>query len=369
MKIKENSRVGRVLILPFFIIASLFLTFFEFSAAFGGSGAFQPIPLFEIDCASGGSASVKPSPAGTNDETISMYAASDFPVSFSVFEKLNLLLVLDPGRERLCRFDMSGKFLGELKVQAGANLSGFVWLASSRASFFIFDGACEIGVMEADMSSGKIFSPLKKIGIPALSEGSPADDFTPGGIWPLAARGAFDEGLLLNAVFGASSDRAFIYKKGVLAPVKKFPKNFTGSASFNGGSAVFGVEARGSEAIMSTFDLATGDYDWVPLLKELAPAGAKGEGVKSVRPAGSDASGCVYIEALYGGASGAFTACYIYKFNKNGKFMGRVRVPESPEMPARRYIYIDAAGSIFYMKKSDAPNKVRFYKFTIDELN
>lgn len=369
MKIKNPPAFKLVLNLPVFIMLPLFLIFFEISAAFGGSVAFQPVPLFEIDCASGVAASAKPSPAATGGEIVSMYAASDWPVSFSVFENLNLLLVLDPARERLCRFDMSGKFLGELKVQAGGDLSGFVWLKAARAAFFIFDGASEIGVIEADMASGRIFSPLKKIGVPAPSEGRSADDFTPGGIWPLAARGGFENGLLLNAAFGASPDRAFIYEKGGLAPVKNFPKNLTGAAPFCGRSAVFSVEACDGETIMSAFDIASANSDWVPLLKELAPAGTRAEGVKSVRPAGSDAAGCAYIEALYGGPSGTITACYIYKFNKNGKFMGRVRVPGSPEMPARRYIYIDAAGSIFYMKKSGAPNKVRFYKFMIDELN
>lgn len=369
MKISDITGVNRIRLLPVFIAAALFLTFFGVSAAFGGSTAFQAIPLFEIDCASGAAASAKPSAAAAKDEIVSMYADNDSPVSFGVFEKLNLLLVLDPGRERLCRFDMSGKFLGEIKLPFKSSAVDFAWFPNTKAAFFAFSDSADIGFIEADPAAGNRVSSYKTFNVPAISGEKTVKDFIVDKIWPSMTLGTVENYILLNAAMGADTDRAFIYKNGTLKRSAWLKKEFTGAAAFQGRAAAVGVEVRDGAAVMISYDLVLGDYDWVPLLKELAPKKGKGKGVKSLKIAGSDAKDSVYVEALFGDASGAVTGCFIYKFNRNGRFMGRVRVPESPEMPARRYIYIDAAGSVFYMKKSDAPNKARFYKFSVTELN
>lgn len=367
MKISDITGVKRIFILPVFLTAALFLTFFGFSAAFGGSTAFQAIPLFEIDCASGGAASAKPLSAAAKDEIVSMYADSDSPVSFGVFEKLNLLLVLDPARERLCRFDMSGKFLGEIKLPFKSSAVDFAWFPNTKAAFFAFGDSADIGFIETDPAAGNGISSHKTFNVPAISGEKTVKDFIVDKIWPSMTLGTAENYILLNAAMGADTDRAFIYKNGKLKRSAWLKKEFTGAAAFQGRAAAVGVEVRDGAAVMMSYDLVRGDYDWVPLLKELAPG--KGKGAKSIKIAGADAKDNVYVEALFGDASGALTACYIYKFNKNGKFMGRVRVPGSPEMPARRYIYIDAAGSVFYMKAGADPKKTGFYKFTVSEMN
>ena len=367
MKIKDNSGVKRIFILPVFVAALLFLTFFEISAAFGGSTAFQAIPLFEINCASGAAASGKPSSPGAKAEIVSMYADYDSPVSFSVFEKLNLLLVLDPARERLCRFDMSGKFLGEIKLPFKAKVIDFAWFPNTKAVFIAFEDSGDIGFIEVDLASGNKISSHKTFNVPAISGEKTVKDFTVQKIWPSMTLGTVENFIFLNAGMGADTDRAFVYKNGSLKRSVWLQKEFTGCAAFQGRAASVGVEVRDGSAVMMSYDLVRKDYDWVPLLKELAPK--KGKGAKSIKIAGTDAKDNVYVEALFGDASGAASECFIYKFNRNGRFMGRVRVPESPEMPASRYIYIDAAGSVFYMKAGADPKKTGFYKFTVSEMN
>jgi hypothetical protein len=301
-----------------------------------------------------------------------MYADHDSPVSFSVFEKLDLVLVLDPGRESVRRFDMKGKFLGEVKLPFKENAVDFAWFPNTKAAFFAFEDSGDVGFMEADLAAGNRISSHKMFDIPAISGEKTIKDFAVHKIWPSMTHATSENFIILNAAMGADTDRAFIYKNGSLKRSAWLPKEFTGCAAFQGRPAAVGVEVRDGAAVMISYDLLRGDLDWVPLLKELAPK-KNGKGVKSVKIAGADANNNAYAEVAYGdgsgAASGTVTACYIYKFNKNGKFMGRVRVPESPDMPANRYIHVDAAGSIFYMKADAGSKKIRFYKFMISEMN
>jgi hypothetical protein len=374
LRIKISFCGPRISISRIFIVAALLLlSFFGVSAASGGSTAFQAIPLFEIDCASGAAAaSGKPSSPAAKDEVISMYADHDSPVSFSVFEKLDLVLVLDPGRESVRRFDMKGKFLGEVKLPFKENAVDFAWFPNTKAAFFAFEDSGDVGFMEADLAAGNRISSHKMFDIPAISGEKTIKDFAVHKIWPSMTHATSENFIILNAAMGADTDRAFIYKNGSLKRSAWLPKEFTGCAAFQGRPAAVGVEVRDGAAVMISYDLLRGDLDWVPLLKELAPK-KNGKGVKSVKIAGADANNNAYAEVAYGdgsgAASGTVTACYIYKFNKNGKFMGRVRVPESPDMPANRYIHVDAAGSIFYMKADAGSKKIRFYKFMISEMN
>lgn len=197
MKISDITGVNRIRLLPVFIAAALFLIFFGVSAAFGGSTAFQAIPLFEIDCASSAAVSAKPSSAEAKDEIVSMYADNDSPVSFGVFEKLNLLLVLDPARERLCRFDMSGKFLGEIKLPFKSSAVDFVWFPNTKAAFFAFVDSADIGVIETDPAAGNRVSSYKTFNIPAISGEKTVKDFIVDKIWPSMTLGTAENYSLL----------------------------------------------------------------------------------------------------------------------------------------------------------------------------
>ena len=208
--------VKSFLILPVFITAALFSTFFGVSAAFGGSTAFQAVPLFEIDCVSGAAVSAKLSSPAAKDEIVSMYADGDSPVSFGVFEKLNLLLVLDSGGERLRRFDMSGKFLGEIKLPFKSPAVDFAWFPNTKAAFFAFSDSADIGFIEADPASGNGIASHKTFNVPAISGEKTVKDFTVDKIWPSMTLGTAENYILLNAVMGADTDRAFVYKNGKL---------------------------------------------------------------------------------------------------------------------------------------------------------
>lgn len=352
------------------------LFFAGVSAAYGGSAApFNPLPMFEIDAsAAAGSKNTPPasvsSSATAAGDVAAMHAGQDSPPSFAVFEKLNILLALDASGEKLLRFDMSGKFLGAVKLPFKQAAVDFVWFPDTKAAFFAFEESDNIGFFEAGLAAGNEAAQHKIYNVPAISGEKTIKDFVVSRLWPSLTFGTAENCILLNAAMGADTDRAFVYKNGSLKRAAWLQKEFTGGAAFQGRAAAAAVYVRDGAAVMASYDLSSGDYDWVPLLKELSPpAGAK-KAVKGLKMAGTDANGNAYVEVLFGGgASGSKDECFVYKFNRNGRFMGRARVPESPEMRASRYIYIDASGAIYYMKAGANPKKTAFYKFMIDEMN
>lgn len=350
-----------------FIAAAFILWSFALSHA--ENAAFAPKPIFE---AAVGEDSPEKLGKAVNEEEIIHYDKFYFPASFNVFEKLGLVLVLDSNRDRICKFSLKGEFLGEVKLPFKRHAIDFAWIPASGAAFFAFQDSQEIGFMRVDFrdsgdpirsfKSFKYFGALELTGVPGIK------DFSVQRIWASRAEDGAENALLLNVNSDSVRDLAISYNDGKIKKLFELPKNFTSAASFTKRGGAVDIEYRDSEAVMISKDFATGDDDWVELLKEFRLRSGDG-GVKNVRAVGTDGSDNVYIEALSGPAEDAILEDHIYKFSRNGKFLGRARIPKSPEMLSNRFIFIDAGGAIFYMKKSDDQKKIQFFRFAIEELN
>jgi len=348
--------------LSIFIITVIIL--FSTIVAARSETVFSPKPLFEVAI---GENSPEKLGKDINEEEITNYDKFYFPASFAAFEASGVIMVLDSYKDRICKYDLSGKFTGFIKLPFKKHAIDFAWFSGTKTAFFVFQESREIGLLKGDILKNNEFDSFKFFNAPALTGGSVPKDFSVQRIWPADSQNTVENTFLLNVNSNSVKDLAFGFSADELKRLTELPAEFAAPGAFQGKRAAVDVEIRDSEAVMISQEFASGESDWVVLLNELAPR--EGKGFKNIRVAGTDSKNNVYIEALYGNAEDAITEAFIYKFTKNGRFAGRVQIPKSPEMLSNRFIYVDAAGSVFYMKKSDDMKKIQFYKFEVTELN
>ena len=326
--------------------------------------AFSPKPLFEVAI---GENSPEKLGKNINEEDIKNYDRFYFPASFGAFESEGLIMVLDSYKERICKYDLSGKFAGAIKLPFKKHAIDFAWFPGTKTAFFVFQESVEIGLLKGDISKNDKFDSFKLFNTPALAGGLVPADFSIQRIWPASSLNTVENTFIINTNSHSIKNMAFGFKADEMKKLAELPGEFSTPAAFQGKSAAVDVDVRDSEAVMISQELTSDESDWVILLNELAPK--IGKGVKNIRVVGTDVKNNVYIEALYGNAEDAITAAFVYKFTKNGRFSGRVQVPKSPEMLSNRFVYIDAGGSVFYMKKSGDMKKIQFFRFEITEMN
>lgn len=341
------------------------LAAFVAGAAAAPATAFRPVPIFEVPV---GENSPESLGKDIDEEKITDYEKFYFPASFNVFEKLGLVLVLDSNRGRICRYDLKGRFLGAVDIPFRRHAIDFAWAPSAGGAFFAFQEGREIGFWKIDFGSpdGGL-KPFKYFSVPDVMGKKDVKDFGVQRIWASGACTGAGTSLLLNVNSDQMRDVAISYADGKVGRIMELPKDFGAACAFGKTGGALDLAVVDSSVIMRTVDFSGGDSDWVELMKELVPK--PGAGVKNIRLVGTDGQDNAYVEALYGPAEDAINDDYVYKFSRNGRFLGRARIPKSPEMLVNRFIFVDAGGAIFYMRKSDDMKKIQFFRFEINEFN
>ncbi len=322
--------------------------------------ALETQPLFEAAIGDDSSEKLGKTP---DENEIKDYDRYYTPSSFSVFEDLNLVLVLDSIKNRVCRFNMKGEFLGEFKLLSAGLPLDFAWFPSTGNAFFIFQDTSEMTMINFNFATGSGLSALKSFNILDAAGKSGCKDFEVRKIWPASTSDTLENSFILNINSDFGTTLAFSYKSGNLSKLKDIEEIFTLSASIPQKALLFNAVSDETGAKILEKNIYTGETSSVAISPELMMQ--KGFGAKKLRPAGSDSNNNLYLEAGFGETEDAITQNFIYRYDANGRFSGRVEIFTEPGMPSNRFLTIGSGGGIFYMKKGAENNKIQFYKFEI----
>lgn len=347
---------GASFILTAFLCA---VSVFVFST---GAHALTAKPIFEVAIGDNSAEKLGKIP---REEDVKEYDKYYLPSSFLVFEKLDLMLVLDSIKNRVCRYNLKGEFLGDFKFSPGGNSIDFAWFPSSRNVFFIFQDTSEMVLSNYDFASGKGDGASSSINILEAAGKKDCKDFESRKIWPAGISETLENRLILNVNAEFGTNLALSYKNGKLSKKKDIEDTFFMPASLLQTPALFSAVSDETAARALLCDIDSGATSSAALLPELTRQ--KGFGAKKISPAGSDCSNNLYLEAGFGESEDDITQNFIYKFDTAGRFLGRVEVFTAPEMLSNRFIAIGSEGGVFYMKKDTENNKIQFYKFEIIE--
>jgi len=357
------------------VIVSLICSIFSITLSAGFAAAENP--------AAAGPFSAKTSvPAGTlplfsvavgNDspeklgEPISAEDPADYdiytlPASFQTFEKLGFIIVLDSIKNRLCKYSTSGKFLYAIELPFYYHAIDFTWFQNSRRVFVAFQDRPQIGVFDMDFTLAKPVASNNSI--LDLSQGAASDDFYAQTIWPCNAADTSEDCLVVNLSSCPDADYSvYSYKSGKMVKITDIRRPLNNLAAALDSRTAIGVFSDTDEAKLIKQDLLSGKSVEYALPKEFSKKDT-GTSCYSLKVAGCDSNGDVYLEALFGGGEST-TDSDIIKFGRDGKFAGRTDIFPYPEMLTNRHISIDAAGAVYFMKFNEAKDEIEFYRFEV----
>lgn len=346
---------------------AVFIFSFSFLIILGGvfgspAFALPQKPLFEIEFGNNSPEKLGKKP---KEDEIKEYDKYYCPAAFCVFENMDLILVLDSINNRVCRYNVKGEFLGEFKLSSSGHPIDFAWVPSTGTAFFIFQDTSEMNVLNVDFKTGKNSGALKTFNILEAAGKKDCKDFDVRKIWPANVSDTAENCFVLNINSDFGANLAFSYKNGALFKMKDIGEAFVLPAAMPQKTFLFGVCSDETGAKILLQNIYTGETSSVSVSADLTMQ--KGFGAKKIRPAGSDLNNNLYLEAGFGETEDAITQNFIYKFDANGRFLGRSEIFISPGMLSNRFIAIDSGGGIFYMKKDAENDKFQFYKFEIVE--
>jgi len=290
----------------------------------------------------------------------------EFPASFYVCEKLNIVLFLDTRKNQICKYSMDGKMLGDIKLPFEFTAIDFAYFSESKKLFVIFQKQASIGVCDIDFSADKPQASNKKVfDIKEAIDG--AAPFIQK-IWPCSISDKNENMFILNTLAQKNKNISFSYRNEKLSSFIKIDGKINPAIGAKSAKEALGIGYNTGEAYLLKQDLVKNTISKFYLSKELVPQNS-GYGCRGFNLIGADSRNNIYVEVFFAKRNENIKKAYIYRFNGNARFIGRAEIFPSPETFAGRYITIDEDGGIFYMKKDSALNKLQLYKFIINELN
>ncbi len=187
-------------------------------------------------------------------------------------------------------------------------------------------------------------------------------------IWPCGSADSNECSFVINVASGKNRNLSFRYAGEKLVSGPKIDPAITSAAASPCAGLALGIDNSTGEAVLLTHDIAADKVSKYILLKEFVPK-SSGYGCRGCGVAGGDAGKNIYVEAFYSTSDENIKKAFVYRFSGLGRFTGRTEIFSSPEMFTNRYIFIDDAGNIFYMKNDPKRAVISFYRFKISELN
>jgi len=352
------------------LIFMCLLSLASFSAAFlypvSALAAVADRPVFEKQVGAGDSVEAGKLGEWIVEEEMPDYDKFYYPAAFCSDEKNGLIFVLDSARNRICAYGLDGSDAGVIKMPYEFLPIDIAWSAKSGTLFVAFSDRPQIAVLNIETKNGIVLRSHKLAELSGMNGGAPGVQ----NIWLCAP--SKDKGDILVAVFNSgyiAPAAAFLYGGEKLLKLCDIDaaandKEMSYIAASNEDHSVRNFYMNGtSEAGIFTMDIKTKKTSKNILPGEFLPK-ESGMQCAACRPVGCDAAGNIYIEAHF--SSGEISEnAFVYKFDKNMKQLGKTEIFKSPEMLSNRFVYVDASGSVYYMKLDIKTRKIQFYKFVI----
>jgi len=317
-------------------------------------------PLFEKQVGMADSAEAGKLGEWTVEEDVSDYDKFYYPAAFCSDEKSGLIFVLDSAKNRICAYGLDGSEAGGIKIPYEYQPIDIAWFSKSGTLFVAFSDKSQIAVLNIEIKNGFTIKSHKLADLVGITGRTPGIQ----NIWPVASK---DKDDILVVTFNSGYDAtgaAFLYSNERLLKLCDIDKEMPYIAASHESSSVYNVYVNETvETGLLTMDIKSRKVSKTVLPGEFL---SKNNGMQCVscRPIGSDAAGNIYIEAHF--SSGEISEnAFVYKFDKNMKQLGKTEVFTSPEMLSNRFVYVDASGSVYYMKLDIKTKKIQFYKFAI----
>ena len=294
------------------------------------------------------------------EEEMPDYDKFYYPAAFCSDEKSGLIFVLDSAKNRICAYGLDGKDAGEIRIPYEFLPIDIAWSSKAGTLFVAFSDKPQIAVLKVETKNGVTMKSHKLADLVGITGGAPGIQ----NVWNASSE---DKDDILVVTFNSGYDApaaAFLYSGERLLKLCDIDKEMAYVAASGEGSSVYNFYTKDTaEAGLLTMDIKSRKVTKNIISAELLPKDG-GMQCVSCRPIGSDEAGNVYLEAHF--SSGEISEnAYVYKFDKNMKLLGKTEIFTSPEMLSNRFVYVDASGSVYYMKLDIKNKKIQFYKFGI----
>ncbi len=317
-------------------------------------------PLFEKEVGDGDSAEAGKLGEWVVEEEVADYDKFYYPAAFCSDEKNGLIFVLDSAKNRICAYGLDGSNAGEIKIPYEFPPVDIAWFSKTGTLFVAFSDKPQIAVLNVETKNGFTIKSHKLADLVGMTGRVPGIQ----NIWRASSK---DDDDILVVTFNSGYDAtgaAFLYNGERLLKLCDIDKEMAYIAASNESCSVYNFYMNDTvEAGLLTMDIKNRKVTKNIVSGEFLPK-ESGMQCVSCRPIGSDAAGNVYLEAHL--SSGEISGnAYVYKFDKNMKQAGKTEIFRSPEMLSNRFVYVDASGSVYYMKLNVSSRKIEFYKFKI----
>ena len=367
----------------------LIFTVFLNLAVCQGTFALEERPLFELEVGDNSMDSGKRVGMWVDEAKIVSYDKFYFPASFAVYKDLDLVIILDSIRGRLCKFSLRGKYLGEVKLPFRYHAIDFTYFPQAEKIFLIFQDAPVLGVLDIDLANSVRIRTHEVINIENILGVNLETNIQ--NVWPCYTSSRYECIFILNIGDETVPSAAFSYREGRLSYVGNIGRDIVDPIGMVSEAAVVGFSPESDLDVV--IEGLTGDVEEsLKLPQELTPyyvdlsqestehsefiSDVKGVlGLKEkridksdclfVRLAGTDNRGNIYVEGYYGPSEDTIKKAYLYKLDRYGFILGKTEIPTSPRMLVNRFIFVDPNGYVFYMQKDAKDRKIKLYQFNI----
>lgn len=303
---------------------------------------------------------------GAGDKKSPAASGFDLPPSFCAYEKYRAAAVLDARQNRVCVYSFDGALRSEIKLPFKTKAIDMAYFPSAGKLFLVFQKSPAIGVIDVDLFADKPRAVSSEI--MDISEAAGSNTAMLQKIWPCGSADSNECSFVVNAASGKNRNLSFRYAGKKLVSGPKIDPAITFAAASQGAPLALGIDNSTGEAVLLTHDIAADKVHKYILLEEFVPKSI-GYGCRGCNVTGGDAGKNIYVEAFYSASDENIKKAFVYRFSGSGRFSGRTEIFASPEMFTNRYIFIDDAGNIFYMKNDPKKAVIGFYRFRISELN
>ena len=343
----------RLFLFSFFIMA-FFLYLNIHSAAY----AFEAKPIFEVDIGSSISDAGPKLGLWVEENRMTVYDKFYFPASFAAYKNLDLVLVLDSIRNRICQYSLTGNYLGEIKLPFNYHPIDFAYFPESRTMIIAFQGTPNIGILELNKYDTLIIDEHHEFNIAKIL-GFEETDTLAQHVWPCNIGNASVNVFVLNFCLAPVQHAVFSYKYGDLKYIKDVKLYMTPPIGSSRGLEIMGIDRK--QENIKIYNIKNGSLAKIRLPNEFAITDEPSL-LPSIELVGTDMEDNLYIKARLG-EKDVVKNTYIYKIKRSGVNVCRYEVPNWCLMISNRYIFIDPDGNIFYMQKDPLRKTIKFYQF------
>lgn len=276
------------------------------------------------------------------------------PAAFLPFETQGYILVLDSNRRRIVSYTPQGQFIGAIALSWNLEPIDFSWCPKRQEAAIIFQDTAAVALLNfkalspesGHMEGIQCFNGMSDELFQHVTLASTNGDFS------LHFSSSSGTEILMQDM-----DLAWQMNPG--APTIYLPRESSMLSVVYSADRNPGARATPSLEFYNGFQ---NERERIPLDGGLTIAPGGEMGCRLIRPIGSDMAGNFVLEALFGPAEDAITRGYAYRYDNNGKFLGRGRIPHCPEMLSNRYIAVDPSGAVWYMRCDNAGKVIEFQR-------